>query len=255
MSILDKRVVFTLPIRKYRNGPMAADWHVFDKVYCISLDERTDRREEAQAQFAKVGLLENVEFVVVPKHPTDCEQGIYESHLTCMNKGIAAGARHILIFEDDVCFDRFNPHLLDRCANFMATASQWHILFLGCMVKGSRAVDDTSIRQIRYRSLTHAYAIRRSFAEFIVQQHPWHGVPYDDFLRDLKDDQFFAIYPMFAFQSNSRSDNERYLPLDRFRRFCGGLMRLQKNNEFYHRYKWLIIAVHVPALILLWMAL
>ena len=233
---------------------MTADWHQFDRAYCISLEERADRRQEAKAQFVKVGLLEKVEFVVVSKHATDCEQGIYESHLLCMHKGLAAGARTILIFEDDICFDGYKPHLLDRCARFMA-AAPWRILFLGCMVKRSRATNHPSIRQVRYRSLTHAYVIERSFAQVLVQQYPWRRVPYDDFLRDLNDDQFFAIYPMFAFQSNSRSDNERYLPLDRFRRLCGGLVRLQKSNEFYHRFQWPIIFAHVLALILLMMAL
>ncbi len=234
---------------------MTADWHLIDKAYCISVDERTDRRKEARAQFAKVGLLEKIEFVVVPKHPSDCEQGIYESHLICMRKGIEAGARHILIFEDDICFQRYDPALLVRGANFMATHTQWRMLFLGCMVKSSRATDHPSVRQIRYRSLTHAYVIQRAFAAEIVQHHPWHQIPYDDFLRDLEDDQFYAVYPMFAFQSNSRSDNMRYLPLDRFRRLCGGLVRLQKNNELYHRHKGLIIGAHVLAIILLLLAI
>ncbi len=234
---------------------MTADWHPIDKAYCISVDERTDRRKEARDQFAKVGLLEKIEFVVVPKHPTDCEQGIYESHLICMRKGIEAGARHILIFEDDICFDGYDPALMARCADFMAVHTQWRMLFLGCMVKSSRATDHPSVRRIRYRSLTHAYVIQRAFAEEIVEHHTWHQIPYDDFLRDLEDDQFYAVYPMFAFQSNSRSDNMRYLPLDRFRRMCGGLVRLQKNNELYHRHKGLIIGAHVLAIILLLLAI
>lgn len=234
---------------------MTADWRAFDKAYCISLDERPDRRKEARAQFATVGLADKVEFVIVPKHPTDCEQGVYESHLICMHKGLAAGARHILIFEDDICFDRFCPDLLKRCTHFMETHQQWHMLFLGCMVKSSRATDYPSVRRIRYRSLTHAYAIRKPFAQRLVRHHPWQRVPYDDFLRDLNDDQMYAVSPMFGFQSSSRSDNARYLPLDRFRRLCGGLIRLQKNNEFYHRHKWLIIGVHILAVLLVLLAI
>lgn len=241
--------------KRFFNERMTPNWNAFDKAYCISLAERPDRREEARAQFARVGLAEKVEFVIVPRHCSDREQGCYESHLGCMEKGLAAGARNILIFEDDIFFDRFSPDLLQRGIDFMAAHPQWHMLFLGCMVKTSWATDYPAVRRIRYRSLTHAYVIRQAFARMLVRHHPWQGVPYDDFLRDLNDDQMYAVSPMIGFQSNSRSDNERYLPLDRFRRLCGGLTRLQKNNEFYHRYKWLIIGAHVLAVLLLLLAI
>jgi len=47
---------------------------------------------------------------------------------------------------------------------------------------------------------------------------------------------FYAIYPSFAFQSNSPTDNKS-LHLDTFRRLCGGLRRIQKCNEAYYRYR------------------
>ncbi|MEX1349306.1 MAG: hypothetical protein AB1Z31_16390, partial [Desulfobacterales bacterium] len=61
----------------------AKNWDFFDKIYCITLDERADRRADATAQFEKVGLADKVEFVIVKKHPHNIEQGIFESHLTC----------------------------------------------------------------------------------------------------------------------------------------------------------------------------
>ena len=71
-------------------------WDYFDKIYCISLEERPDRQKEAGLQFNDVGLSNKVEFVIVKKHPDDCEQGIYESHILCMKKGIQAGADTIV---------------------------------------------------------------------------------------------------------------------------------------------------------------
>lgn len=229
---------------------MVSDWDFFDKIYCISLVERPDRRQAALAQFSRVGLDERVEFVIVPRHPSDCEQGIYESHLLCMTKGLQSGAEHILIFEDDIEFDRFSPEVLRGCIDFLAQDPDWHMLFLGCMVKGSRRTSNPSVIKIRYRSLTQAYAVHRRFARELTR-HPWHGVAYDEFLNNLKDDRTYAAYPTFAFQSNSPSDNVRYLPLDRWRRLLGGLRRLQKNNEFFHRHRWLIIAAHALALLLI----
>lgn len=227
-------------------GESAVYWDYFDRIYCISLTERIDRQEEAKAQFNAVGLLDRVEFVLVDKHPVDCEQGIYESHLLCMKKGLDAGAATILIFEDDICFDRFRPGTLRDAIDFMSTAPDWHILFLGCMVKESRRTPNRSILNIRFRSLCHAYVLNAPFARRLVTI-PWQKVPFDDMLRDLEDDAFYAVSPSFAFQSNSRSDNLRYLPLDRFRRLCGGLCCLQKMNEFYHLNRGVIIGIHVVA--------
>ncbi|MFH0727351.1 MAG: glycosyltransferase family 25 protein [Pseudomonadota bacterium] len=233
---------------------MAASWDNIDNIYCISVAERTDRQAEAGVQFVRVGLSARVEFVMVKKHPTDCEQGIYESHLLCMKKGLKAGADRILIFEDDVVFERFDAETLVDGIEFLCRNHPWHMLFLGCMVRGSRPTAHPSVRKIKYRSLTQAYVIHRRFAEVLLR-HPWRNIPYDDFLKSLRDDETYVVYPSIAFQSDSRSDNERYLPLDRFRRLCGGLKTLQKRNEFYHRHRPLIIGAHVLVFLLIVLAI
>src|SRR5512147_2256233 len=99
------------PSTGHRAGPpeTSSSWAFFDRVYCISLDERPDRRQEAERQFRRVGLEGRVEFVVVPKDPVDPERGIHSSHMECFRRGIRAGARTMLIFEDDIVFDRFDP--------------------------------------------------------------------------------------------------------------------------------------------------
>ena len=94
-------------------------WEYFDKIYCISLDEREDRRAEAKIQFGKIGILDKVEFVIVKKHPHNCEQGIFESHMVCIKKGIRAGANNIVIFEDDILFERFSPASLKNCIDLL----------------------------------------------------------------------------------------------------------------------------------------
>ena len=225
-------------------------WDYFDKIYCISLAERSDRQNEAKAQFDAVGLLNSVEFVIVKKHPVDCEQGIYESHLHCMKKGLHAGADNMLIFEDDVCFDRFSPQCLKSSIDFLSTDTDWKMLFLGCMVRGSRKTENKSVLKVNFRSLCHAYVINADFSQRLVNG-PWQGTPFDDMLRDLRDSHFYAVYPSFAFQGNSRSDNRRYLALDRVRRLCGGLRRLQKMNEYVNLNKRIIVIMHVLFLLTL----
>ena len=224
-------------------------WDYFDKFYCISLDERADRRGEAKRQFGRIGLLEKVEFVIVKKHSQNIEQGIFESHLTCLEKGIRAGADTIVVFEDDILFERFSPADLKNSIDFLSTNPHWNALYFGCLVSGSKKTQNRSVVKIKYRCLTHAYVFSRKFAESLVKI-PWREIPFDDFLRSLND-EFYAIYPSFAFQSNLRSDNSRFLPLDKFRRLCGGLRRLQKGNELYHRHRTPVILLHIIIIMLI----
>ena len=228
----------------------ATYWEYFDKIYCISLYERVDRREQAKAQFRNVGLSDRVEFVIVKKHPIDCEQGIYESHITCIEKAIHAQADRIVIFEDDIIFDRLNPDTLEKCIDFLRATIDLKMMFFGCMVKKSSKTDNRSVLKIKFRSLAHAYVLTNEFARTIVKI-PWQKIPFDDMLRGIADDQMYAVYPSFAFQSNSRSDNHRYLTLDKFRRLCGGLQTIQKMNEFFNYNKTLIIGAHIFLILLL----
>jgi GR25 family glycosyltransferase involved in LPS biosynthesis len=224
-------------------------WEFFDKIYCISLDERTDRRADATAQFEKVGLTDKVEFVIVKKHPHNIEEGIFESHLTCMKKGIRAGADTIVIFEDDILFDRFSPVVLKNCVGFLSSTEHWSALFFGCLVSNSKKTENRSILRVKYRCLSHGYVLNRQFAESLIKTQ-WQGAPYDEVLKNWPA-HFYAAHPAFAFQSNSRTDNNRNMGLDRFRRLFGGLGRIQKWNEFYHRHKVPIMAAHAIIILII----
>ena len=117
-------------------------WEYFDKVYCISLKHRKDRQEKASSEFRKVGLLSRVEFLLVDEHPIDREQGIYESHMSCIRKGLGAGAGTILIFEDDILFDRFSPTTLKNCLDFLENTPDWNMITFGCMVTSGRRTEE-----------------------------------------------------------------------------------------------------------------
>jgi GR25 family glycosyltransferase involved in LPS biosynthesis len=219
-------------------------WSFFDKIYCISIEERTDRRDEAKRQFAGVGLLERVEFVVVKKHAHSPEQGCYQSHIACLKMALAAGAEHILIFEDDIIFRGFRDSTLKEASGFLQENANWHILFLGAIVRGSSKTTNKSVVKVAYQCLSHAYAVNRRFAESIVSI-PWQGVPYDAFLSRMNQN-FYAVYPSFSFQSNSPTDNKFFI--DKLRRLLGGLFFIQRANEIFQRYRSPIIVAHVAVL-------
>jgi GR25 family glycosyltransferase involved in LPS biosynthesis len=232
-------------VKKVTNG-----WDFFDRIYCISLEEREDRRQAAAASFAKVGLSGKVEFVLVKPHPSNIEQGMYESHMTCLRKGLEAGAESIVVFEDDVIFDCFDMEHFKQCTQFLAEHPDWKVLLLGALIRSSRKTENPFIQKVGYQSLAHAYALSRHYAETLAYQ-PWQGIVIDTIFRPL-DNDIYAVYPMFAFQNDFTSDNDKkYNGLERFRRLCGGLERIQKANEFYQRHKFGVIAAHVMIILFL----
>ena len=224
-------------------------WVFFDRLYCVSLQERKDRRKSALKEFSKVGLADRVEFELGEHHPYNIEQGVYESHMICLRKGLEAGAKNIVVFEDDVEFDRFDPERLRSCIEFLSQHPEWKVLLLGALIHSSRKTTNPCVQKVRYQSLTHAYALNRHYAETLAYE-PWQGIVNDTLFRPLTDD-VYAIYPMCAFQKYFTSDNYKYPKLVLIRRLLGGLKRIQKTNEFYQRHKFGVIAAHVMIILFL----
>jgi len=226
----------------------ASGWDFFDRLYCISLQEREDRRKSALKEFSKVGLADRVEFVIGERHPYNIEQGVYESHMMCLHEGLEAGARNIVVFEDDVEFDRFDPERLRSCTEYLRQHPEWKVLLLGALIRSSHKTTNPCVQKVRYQSLTHAYALNRHYAEILAHE-PWQGIVNDTLFRPLTDD-VYAINPMCAFQKYFTSDNYKYPTLVLIRRLLGGLKRIQKAIEFYQRHKFGIYAAHVIVILL-----
>lgn len=219
-----------------------AAWHFFDKIYCISLASRSDRLMEAGRQFASVGLAGRVEFIIVQKNIDDQVKGIFQSHMSCLNKGLAAGARHILVFEDDILFRGYSERQLLEACLFLDETEGWNAFFLGCLTNGSTRTASGAVAKVKYRCLAHAYALNRPFAERLIREQ-WSGIPFDELLR-RRNEGFFALSPMCAYQGLAGSDN-RTVALDRLRNVFGGLPFIQRGNEVFQNNKTLIFALHL----------
>jgi hypothetical protein len=228
---------------KRSTAPLSAIWQRIDRIYCISLKDREDRQASVKKQFARVGLDERVVFFLARRHPDNCEQGIFESHQACLKMGLDAGARHILVFEDDVVFGPIDPQRLSAGIDFFRRQTDDVLFFLGCLIGKSRPTETPGVRKVNYRCLSHAYLINAALARRIVDT-PWQGIALDGALRHCTH-RHFALYPSIAFQSNSPTDNTRHRMLDGIRRLFGGLRVIQLVNEHYHRYPIVVVAAHV----------
>ena len=189
------------------NKSLGEIWDLIDRIDCISLAERTDRQASAKKQFERVGLGDKVVFHRVQRHPTDCEQGIFESHQACLKIGLTDGARHILVFEDDVVFGTVDARRLREGIAFFQERSDCQILFLGCLASRSWTTETPGVRRVRYSCLAHAYLVKASLARRLAVDEPWIGIPWDILLKKNAQNAF-ALYPSIAFQSNSPSDNQ-----------------------------------------------
>jgi hypothetical protein len=110
---------------------------VVDATYCINLRSRPDRRASALARFRATGIDENrVTFVDgldgrLLDHPgdiSDGQAGCAASHLFVMHQAARCGARHVLIFEDDVqLVPDFASRLESALARCPATYDLFHV--------------------------------------------------------------------------------------------------------------------------------
>jgi GR25 family glycosyltransferase involved in LPS biosynthesis len=70
--------------------------------------------------------------------------------MLCLRKGLEAGAENIVIFEDDVEFDRFDPERLRSCTEFLRQHPEWKVLLLGALIRSSRKTTNPCVQKVRY---------------------------------------------------------------------------------------------------------
>lgn len=92
-----------------------------DKIYCINLKERKDRKEKMLSQFQKLNL--NVQWIkgrkgrikdFNPQFKNKGQIGCLKSHYSIINDAILNNYENILIFEDDIIIcDDFHERLFE----------------------------------------------------------------------------------------------------------------------------------------------
>ncbi len=134
-------------------------WDLVDVIQCITLRTRPERKREAAAQFARVGLSDRVHFLVQEPDAQDGKRGCFHAHQQAARRALELGARRALTFEDDVEFTAdFTPFAATRAAKFAGSAEPWEIFFLGHF---PRKMELTAQRDVvKVRSMDgHAYLL------------------------------------------------------------------------------------------------
>jgi GR25 family glycosyltransferase involved in LPS biosynthesis len=206
------------PSCPYCNGSItpaqALDWTFLDGAYCISLKSREDRAVKVAAEFHKVGLCRQVSFYRPLRHPGRGYIGSWESHRAVAEHARGRGCKTTLILEDDVQFvRRLTPRSVRAIGRAIAgLPPDWMIFFLGHWPLWAYFVRRNVLRTSS--GCAHAYIVSPRLLRWL-HEHPWgtHGIEKRRLIGKALDSAYamlpgtYALFPMIATQSVSRSDN------------------------------------------------
>ena len=146
-----------------------------DGVFCISLKERTDRRELLEKEFEGSGL--HIEFLIVERNNESPERGCFESHVTCAKLAIERSYRRVLILEDDATLMQFESVQVQQINSFMSRHDPDQF-YLGANLGKVWLTWNKGVARVRAKG-THAYILSRKGCEHLLSHAPYSGVAID----------------------------------------------------------------------------
>jgi len=142
-----------------------------DNMYVgyINLEHRKDRKAEMERELQKVGWLEASHRQGATKHPVHAYFGVPDSHIACLQKGLASGKPYICVFEDD--FDFFiEPNEL---AQALAELVNWRfdVFLLDSGHGGSHKTATTHpwFHRVTKSISTAGYLVNAQYAPALIQ--------------------------------------------------------------------------------------
>lgn len=188
-----------------------------DKIFCVNLERRPDRKSEAQKEFNKINL--EVNFVNgVDGHSLDINGKIKPGHIGCVLSHLNL-FKHIrdnedgeifMITEDDVVFsedfiNRYNSLIDD-------VPSDWILFYFGGNHnKTNIDLILPNIHRLKKTYTTHCYLVKKSKIDILI----------NEFDKNMFDEEVdvhlsnvqleypcYGIYPSIAWQRDSFSDIE-----------------------------------------------
>jgi len=230
------------PACPYCNGSIAPekalDWSFLDGAYCISLKSREDRALNVAAEFHKVGLCRQVTFYRPVKHPVKGIIGSWESHRAVGEDALQRGYNRTLIMEDDVFFaSRLRPSRVRAIGRALdRLPADWMIFFLGHWPVWAYFVRHNVLRT--GSACAHAYIVSPRLLQWL-HDHPWGspgvrklrlvGKALDSAYAELPGT--YALFPMIATQSVSKSDNFNFKPKQKDKRKLKHLVTHSRHRE------------------------
>jgi len=172
---------------------------LFEKIYCINLDHRTDRWERASNFFKQNDI--NVERFSAIKHSHGAT-GCAISHLTIIKNAKELNLKNVFIFEDDFQFDNYDLNYIEKA--FSELPNDWDIFYLGYNPLEKLISYSDELYKINSSWCLHAYAINNTFYDEFINIA---GIPIDVPLRNIQRyKKIFGVKENLCLQINNYSD-------------------------------------------------
>ncbi len=180
----------------------------FDKIYCINLERRTDRKAYMQAEADRMNM--NITFIDAVDGKDWKPKGILnggqlaciESHKKVWQQAIKDKVQRFLILEDDVLFHRDLQQF-----DFEKLPQEWDVLYLGaCQFSWGVSTDsERNVYKCNHDTLaTHAIAYTIEAATKILElaNKTEFKLPVDNWIAQvlLKGYEAYTIYPNLIIQ-------------------------------------------------------
>jgi GR25 family glycosyltransferase involved in LPS biosynthesis len=174
------------------------------KKYCINLDRRIDRWEEASNMFYLMGW--NVKRFSALERDKGWI-GCRDSHLAILRMERGLG-NVFMILEDDVVLTPLTNYVVEEAMSQLPL--DWDMLYLGCSPKEPQERYSDSLFRLKNAHVTHAiiWNDRESGAINYILNHVEEIEKIDDYFATVIQPKFncFVVYPIVATQSDSPSD-------------------------------------------------
>ena len=196
----------------------------FDHIFCINIDERTDRWEESLKEFDSIGITDRVERFSGIKD-VNGNNGCGMSHIEIVKICKKMNYQRPLILEDDVIFLDNAADNLKKSLEELKEYENWSLFYLGGTLnrKPMQKLNNTIVTD--FMATTSSYLLNPSMYDFIIEDAPkyyydnWVTAgrwPIDDYYvckiqreyANENDVYAFAATPLIALQRDSYSDIE-----------------------------------------------
>ena len=195
---------------------MSNAFDYFDEIYCINLDHRIDRWENAKKEFGKAGILDRVKRFSAIKE-NDGRLGIIKSNLAIIKIAKEKKLNNVLIFEDDVKFIVDEPQEVLKVSIEQTKGINWYLFYLGANTHNRLIKFKPNLILLRNAFAVHSMAYSSLMYDIFIDRYD--GIKdvknYDDildvFLAKKIQEKYVCLMtnPMMTTQMNSFSDIEK----------------------------------------------
>lgn len=195
-----------------------------EKIFYINLDKRTDRREQIEAELAKMGL-EGERYPGIST-PHSGIIGCGYSHLNVLKLAKERGYRNVLIFEDDFEFVVSKEKMEESLEQVLGFTNEYDldydVIMISYIIQKSEEVPGLPfIRKILDGQTASGYIVNQKYYDDLINLYEW-AIPllestneHWNYANDLvwkklqPNDNWFYLVDRLGRQKSSYSDNKQ----------------------------------------------